>query len=119
MDGGYYSSASPGRRVAVAARAAFVELMEVGVSVQSGLRRRRVRAAVVVVVAAGVAAVAFILVGAIALAAPARFPAGAFGGAASAGHRVPTLEILDWRHLDHGEIGSTWLLADDDVGGPD
>ncbi len=88
-------------------------------SVQSRLRRRRVRAAVVLVAAAGVAAAVLILAGAVALAASAWFPAGAFGGAASAGQRVLTPEILEWRHLDHGELGSTWLLADDDVGGPD
>ena len=83
--GGDYSSASLGRRVAVAARAAFVELLDVGVSVQSRLRGRRVRPAVVLVVAAGVAAAALILAGAVALAALARFPAGAFG----AGLRPP------------------------------
>ena len=64
------------------------------------------------------AAAVLIPAGAAAGASPS-FPAGAFGGAASAGHRVPTPEILDCRHLDHGELGPTWLLADDDAGQPD
>ena len=50
---------------------------ESGLIVQSRLRRQRVRAAVILVVAVGVAAATLILVGAIALATSAWFPAGA------------------------------------------
>lgn len=47
------------------------------------------------------------------------FPASAFGGGASTGQRAATPEIVDWEHLDHGELGATWRLVAEDAGGPD